>query len=666
MRPAPTLFVVTLALLFAGCGQSDTLLPSDPDADAFGHTPPTQATVAIRDQRVKDLPLTSSSDREDAIRGLVAREDVLEIPGSGDRLVWNRPAYDFIEGPAPDSVNPSLWRQAELNNLHGLFEVTPGVHQVRGYDLANMSLIEGERGFIVVDPLGSAETGAAALAFARKHLGNKPVTAVILTHSHVDHFGGTSGIVSREEIASGSVRIIAPAGFLHEATSENLLAGPAMSRRAAFMYGFRLARSPRGHLDSGLGKEPGRGNTTIMPPTHVIDRTPQAMTLDGVRFVFQYAPESEAPAELMFYLPEKKAFCGAEVVSRTMHNLYTLRGAKVRDALRWSGYIDEALELFGREAEVAFASHHWPTWGNERIQTYLKRQRDTYKYIHDQTLRLANAGYTSQEIADALELPPSLRPHLGNRGYYGTVRHNAKAVYQAYFGWYDANPAHLDPLAPADAAARYVEAMGGAAPVLEKAQAAFDRGDYRWTAMLLDHLVFAEPANTEARALLARTYDQLGYQAESAPWRDVYLSGAYELRHGPPPADAPSPLEGAAELVKHIPVARFFDAMAARLNGPDASDENVTINLVFTDLNESHVLSIENAVLHHWQREPAADAAATIRLTHGFFLRLLLGQTGLREMVFSDELEVEGSRLELMGFFSLFDPMAPNFPIVTP
>ncbi len=661
MSRAPTRLALVLASLLAACGgeEAPPPLPSAPDADAHGHTAPTAATLAAREARVAGLPLGDPQDREDATRGLVARDEALD-------LVWDRPAYDFVEGDAPDSVNPSLWRQAELNNLHGLFEVVPGIHQVRGYDLANMSLIEGETGWIVVDPLGSKETGTAALALARKHLGDKPVRAVILTHSHVDHFGGALGVVTPADVSRGDVRIVAPRGFLHEATSENLLAGPAMARRAAFMYGFRLPRSPRGHLDSGLGKEPGRGSTTILPPTDLVDRTPLEMTLDGVRFVFQYAPESEAPAELMFYLPEHKAFCGAEVVSRTMHNLYTLRGAKVRDALRWSGYVDEALQLFGAKAEVAFASHHWPTWGNERIRAYLKRQRDTYKYIHDQTLRLANAGYTAQEIADALELPPSLRPHFGNRGYYGTVRHNAKAVYQAYFGWYDANPAHLDPLAPADAALRYVAAMGGGATVLEKAQATFDRGEYRWTAMLLDHLVFAEPANDGARALLARTYDQLGYQAESAPWRDVYLSGAYELRHGPPPADAPSPLAGAEAMVRHIPVARFLDAMAARLNGPDAADQEVTVNLVLTDLGETHVLAIENAVLHHWQREPAPNAVATIQLTHGFLLRLLLGQTGLREMIFSDELDVEGSRLELLGFFSLFDPMTPNFPIVTP
>ena len=497
--PQPNRFHALLLFLFAALAcvsPSPTLAPENPLSNGEGFTAPTPTTRAVLAERVQDLPLDDRSDFEAASRGLIGREDKLEIPrNKGRGLVWDRSAYDFLDGELPDSVNPSLWRQAQLNNIHGLFEVAPGIHQVRGYDLANMTLIEGDTGWIVVDPLGSAETGAAALALARKHLGPKEVKAVVLTHSHVDHFGGILGVVDPQDVASGKVRVIAPEGFLGEATSENLLAGPAMSRRAAFMYGFRLGRGPRGHLDSGLGKEPGRGTTTILPPTEHVNRTPQEMDLDGVRFVFQYAPETEAPAELMFHLPKWKAFCSAEVTTRTMHNLYTLRGAKVRDALRWSDAIDQALTLFGDETELLFASHHWPTWGHEEVVGYLKRQRDTYKYIHDQTLRLANAGLTPREIAEELDLPASLRPHFANRGYYGTVRHNAKAVYQWYFGWYTANPAKLDPLPPVEMATRTVEAMGGAVAVLAKGEAAFAAGDYRWTASLLDHLVFTEPEN---------------------------------------------------------------------------------------------------------------------------------------------------------------------------
>jgi alkyl sulfatase BDS1-like metallo-beta-lactamase superfamily hydrolase len=486
---------------------------------------------------------------------------------------------------------------------------------------------------------------------------------VIFTHSHLDHFGGIEGVITVDEIAKRKVPVVAPTRFLEEATSENVLAGIAMRRRAEFMYGLRLPRGPRGHVDTGLGKAPAVGSIGMAAPTELIGKTPTELVLDGVRFVFQYTPESEAPAEMTFYLPEKKAFCSAEIVTHTMHNLYTLRGAKVRDALRWSGYIDEALVRFG-DAEVMFASHSWPIWGNTRIADYLAKQRDTYKYIHDQTLRLANKGATSREIAEQLELPSSLRPSFGNRGYYGTVRHNAKAVYQWYFGWYDGNPANLDPLPPAEAGAKYVEFMGGAAAVLEKAQVSVDAGDYRWAATVLDHLVFAEPGNTQARELLARCYDQLGYRAESGPWRDVYLSGAFELRHGEPTDSAG--LSGAAQLLRYTPLDRFFDSMAARLDGPKADGEKLAVNFVFTDMGESYRLWIENAVLHHRRGEPDPNANVTVHMTKSLLLRLALGQAGVRELVFSKEIDVDGSRTDLLRFFSLLDAPDPNFAIVRP
>jgi alkyl sulfatase BDS1-like metallo-beta-lactamase superfamily hydrolase len=609
------------------------------------------------------LPLADRGDFDAAERGLIARDPDLVIRAADGRVVWNMKAFDFVHGEAPASVNPSLWRQAQLNNRHGLFEVVDGIYQVRGYDLSNMSLIRGRAGWIVVDPLTSRETATAALAMARAHLGDDPIVAVILTHSHIDHFGGIRGVVSEEDVASGKVRVIAPLGFVEEATSENVLAGVAMGRRASFMYGFDLERSPRGHVDSGLGKSPARGEFGVLPPTDLIDRTPQPMEIDGVHFVFQYAPESEAPAELTFYLPDRKTFCGAEVVSRNMHNLYTLRGAKVRDALKWSGYIGEAIHLFG-DVEVLFASHHWPTWGNERVIDYLKKQRDTYKYIHDQTLRLANAGYTSQEIAEKLELPESLRTSFPNRGYYGTVRHNSKAVYQWYFGWYDGNPAHLNPLPPAAAATKYVEYMGGAAEVLKKARQAFERGEYRWVAMVLDHVVFADPDNREARELLAQTYDQLGYQAEAAPWRDVYLTAALELRHGG--GGTALDIGAAIDLLRHMPVDRFFDSMAARIDGPAAEGKHLKINFIFTDLGESYVLEIDNAVLNYRKGEPDPDADVSLKLTREFWLNLATGQAGLRQMIFSDDLDVDGSRLDLLSFFSLMETPRGDFNIVTP
>ena len=609
------------------------------------------------------LPLTDQQDFDDARRGLVGRDDELRVVAGDGKPVWDVSAYAFENGAAPSSVNPSLWRQAQLNREHGLFQVAEGIYQVRGYDLSNLSLIRGRSGWIVVDPLTAEETARAALTLARKYLGDLRVVAVILTHSHVDHFGGIDAVLPADAEARKGIEIVAPKNFMEEATSENVLAGIAMGRRATYMYGSRLPRSARGHVDSGLGKAPAIGALGIAAPTTVVDHTPQEITIDGVRFIFQYVPESEAPAELTFYLPDVSAFCGAEIVSHTMHNLYTLRGAKVRDALKWSGYIDEAIDLFGAQ-EVVFASHHWPVWGNARVLDYLRKQRDTYKYIHDQTLRLANAGHTPQEIAEELRLPQALDKSFANRGYYGTVRHNSKAVYQAYFGWFDGNPASLDPLPPAAVADKYVEAMGGASEVLEKGRKAFDSGDYRWAATLLNHLVFSLPDNAEARALLALTYEQLGYQAESGPWRDFYLTGADELRHGP--GESALRLTAAAALLRRMPLERFFDSLAVRIDGPKADGKNLTLNFIFTDVGESYVLTLANAVLHHKRRDADPNADVTVRITKELLIRLATKQAGLKETIFSNELDVDGSRMALLSFFSLIEEPNPKFAIVTP
>jgi alkyl sulfatase BDS1-like metallo-beta-lactamase superfamily hydrolase len=649
------------------CGREE-VAPSRPTddgaADAQGHSAPTRFTEEANAAVARALPLEDPQDFEDARRGLVASEEVLVAgPGERGRPIWDSAEYAFVTGDAPASVNPSLWRQAKLNGIHGLFEVVEGVYQVRGFDLSNLTLIRGATGWIAVDPLTSRETAAAALAFARRHLGDAPIVALILTHSHVDHFGGIEAILPESAAERASLRIVAPRGFTEEATRENVLAGIAMGRRASFMYGMPLARSPRGHVDTGLGKAPAIGTLGFAEPTDLVDRTPQEMTIDGVPFVFQFAPSSEAPAELTFYLPEKKAFCSAELATHTLHNLYTLRGAKVRDALLWSGYLDDAITRFG-DAEVAFASHHWPVFGNERALTHLAKHRDAFKFLHDQTLRLANGGATPREIAEELEFPASLANHFAVRGYYGTIRHNAKAVYQNYFGWYDANPANLDPLPPVEEATRYVEAMGGAAEVLRRAREAYDRGEYRWVATLVNHVVFADPKNRDAHALLADAYDQLGYQAEAGPWRDVYLSGAHELRHGitarPPSAAA------ATEVLRHLPADAFFEAMASRLNGPEADGKSLRLNFTFTDLGENWVLSLDDSVLHARQRDPDPNAAATVKLTRDFLVKLATQQAGLREMLFSDDLAVEGSRLELLSFFSLLDSPDGRFPIVTP
>lgn len=658
--------LAALALLSPACSK-------EPDAPSFdaagaapdvaGNTAPTAATKASNQAVAAALPLSDPQDFEDARRGLIASDPALRVLGPRGDPIWDMPAYDFVEGPAPPSVNPSLWRQAKLNNIHGLFEVTEGVHQLRGFDLANMTLIDGGTGWIVVDPLTAEETAGAALAFARKHLGDKQVSAVIFTHSHVDHFGGILGVLSAEEAKARQVPIIAPEHFIEEATSENILAGVTMGRRSLFMYGPRLPRGERGHVGSGLGKAPAYGTVGILEPTVIVDQTPTELTIDGVRFVFQNAPGSEAPSELTFYLPDRKTYCGAEVVSHNMHNLYTLRGAKVRDALRWSAYIDEIIELFG-EAEIYFGSHHWPIWGNERIVAFLEKQRDTYKFIHDQTMRLALMGLTPREIAEQLELPEALRTSFSNRGYYGTVRHNAKAVYQRYFGWYDGNPANLDPIPPEEAGTKYVELAGGAENVLDQAQTAFDRGEYRWVAELLNHLVFADPSHGDAKELLAKTYDQLGYQAESGPWRDVYLNGALELRHGGP--DKGVDLATALDMLQHAPIGRFLDAMAARLDPSKAAGKKTKINLVFTDIDETYVLELDRSVLRHYPRAPDDDANATLNVTQALFLEMLVGNAGLKETLFGDDLRVEGSVLDLLGFFRLFETATGTFNVVTP
>ncbi len=653
-------------LMLSGCTKeaaAPAFDPGDPAPDVAGNTAPSSQTTSNNAAVAARLPLDDQQDFDDARRGLVASDPDLRVMGSAGTPIWDMPAYGFVDGDAPASVNPSLWRQAKLNNIHGLFKVTEGIHQLRGHDLANMTLIDGDTGWIVVDPLTSEETARAALAFARQHLGDKAVSAIIFTHSHVDHFGGVLGIVSAEEVAQRSIPIIAPVGFLDEATSENIIAGITMGRRSLYMYGPRLPRGERGHVGSGLGKGPAFGTVGILPPTTIISETPTRMTVDGVKLVFQNAPGSEAPAEHTFYLPDRKAFCGAEVVSHNMHNLYTLRGAKVRDALKWAGYIDEIIELFG-EAEVYFGSHHWPIWGNARIIDFLEKQRDMYKYIHDQTLRLALLGYTPREIAETIELPEALQQSFPNRGYYGTVRHNAKAVYQRYFGWYDGNPANLNPLPPAEAGAKYVELAGGAANLLENAQSAYDAGEYRWAAEVLNHLVFANPKDEDAKSLLAKVYDQLGYQAESGPWRDSYLTAAFELRHGGP--DVGVDLASAVDMLKHAPLDRFLVAMAARLNPEKAEGKEMIVNLVFSDVGTSFVLELQNSVLRHYERDPNPNASVTLKITKDLFLRMMAGTAGIKDTLFGDDLEVEGSKLDLVSFFRLLDKPTGTFNIVTP
>lgn len=657
----PVSFSLLTTVLY-GCGNADEVAGEN----AQGFTAPSDQTISGNRALQGKLPKDNDSDYESAMRGFIGtlQGPKALINNAQGQPVWNLDEYGFIGEEVPSSANPSLWRQASLNNIHGLFKVTERIYQVRGFDLANMTIIQGRTGWIIVDPLTAEETAAAAMALAREHLGDAPVLAVIFTHSHIDHFAGVWGVISKQDYAAGKVRVIAPEGFMEEATSENIIAGIAMSRRASYMYGRRIPRDSRGHIDSGLGKSPAYGTFGIAEPTEIIDTTGQRLDIDGLEFVFQNAPGSEAPAELTFAIPELSAYCGAEVATRTLHNLYTLRGAKVRDALKWSAYIDEMISL-SKDSDVYFASHHWPVWERDNIVNYLQLHRDSYKYIHDQTVRLFNNGFTSREIAEQLQLPPALAQAYSNRGYYGTVKHNSKAVYQAYLGWYDANPANLDPLPPEQAGKRYVELAGGAQALLENAQRSFDGGDYRWAAELLSHLVFAQPDNRAAKSLLAQTYDQMGYQAESAPWRDVYLSAAYELRHGTPdePQVDMAALQG---ILEQTPVDKFFQTMSVRLDADKARDVDRKVAVTFTDLDQTFLLTVKNSVMYHQHGGDLTGVDATLRLTRDLFTRMLIGTVGLRETLTSDEIELEGSLVQLLRFFSLFETPDSEFNIVTP
>jgi len=657
-----SIIVGLMALGLGACGQPDA--PSQ--ANQNGHTAPSAHTISINQKAAQVLKHLDPMDFTEAQKGFIARPNRLDILGPDGVSIYDQNAWDFIQGEAPDSVNPSLWRQEKLNNHYGLYKVRDSIYQLRGFDIANMTLIKGELGWVVVDPLGSKESARAAMAFAEQHLGKINISAIIFTHSHIDHFAGVQGITSVQEVKTKQIPIIAPQGFVEASTQENVMAGIAMRRRTDFAYGQLLAKDERGHVGLGLGKQNALGSLGIIPPTITVDHTHQSMQLDGIDFIFQYTPESEAPAELTFYLPQFKAFCGAELVSRNQHNVYTLRGAKVRDALAWSGFIDEALQIFG-EADTFFASHHWPIWGQTRIHEFLKGQRDTYKYIHDQTLRMANAGLTPLEIADELTLPDSLANQAANRGYYGTVSHNSRAVYQAYFGWFDGNPANLNPLPPVQSGEHYVQALGGDENVMKLAQQAYDDGEYRWGATLLNHLVFAQPGHQGARNLLAKNYDQLGYQAESGPWRGIYLTGALELRHGYQIKE--TDLSTAKDLILHTPLSSLLNALEVNLNGPKAQGVSLNVQINFTDIQQKYDLWLENSVLHHTLLDKDSEAVtsnAQLDISYDLFINVILGKAKLKDLLFGDELSVSGSTLDLLRFFALLDKPSADFAIVEP
>jgi alkyl sulfatase BDS1-like metallo-beta-lactamase superfamily hydrolase len=626
---------------------------------ASNHTQTTNAAV------LDALPFQDRQSFADAGRGFIASIDPVTIHRDGsDRPVYDLSGLAFLRDEAPATVNPSLWRQAQLNaGHHGLFEITDGLYQVRSFDIANMTLIRGNSGWIIVDPLTSTEASSTALQLANKHLGERPVVAVLYTHSHVDHFGGALGVVDPADAASGKVAVIAPEHFVDEALSENVLAGNVMGRRATFMYGNLLPSSPAGFVSTGLGAALSMGSTGFVPPNDVIRETGEMRTIDGIEFEFQMTPGTEAPAEFVFFLPQHKALCMSEITSHHLHNVYTLRGAQVRDALAWSRQIHESIERYGDKLEIQFACHHWPIWGREDAIAYLQSQRDLYKYIHDQTLRLANHGFTKEEIAEQVELPASLGQKFHNRGYYGSLHHNVCAVYVKYLGHFDGNPANIHKHPPVAAGQRYLDFMGGSAAVIEKARNSFTEGDYRWVAEVVNHVVMAEPDNIEARALQADALEQLGYQAESAVWRNFYLTGALELRRELTTATS---FQASAGMARGIPMPNMFEAMAVRLNGPAAEGLVLKLNLNFPDINESYLLTIENSVLHAFPNTSAEDAAATLTLESLDFKQLMMGISDGAKLLGEGKMQVDGDLMALASLTGLFDQFERRFPIVTP
>jgi alkyl sulfatase BDS1-like metallo-beta-lactamase superfamily hydrolase len=626
-------------------------------------TAPKPATLATRERNAGPTEAFDPADFERASRGLVAQHPTGVIEAAGG-VVWDVRRYDFVApgAPSPDTVNPSLWRQAQLNAVHGLFEVAPGLWQVRGYDISNISFVAGDTGWIVIDPLTAEPCARAALELADRHLGARPVVAVIYTHSHADHFGGVLGVTTPADVAAGRCRVIAPEHFLREAIAENVIAGYAMARRAMYQFGPLLPAGPRGHVDCGLGKAIPFYPPGLIAPTEEVTATGQELVVDGVRMVFQLTPEAEAPAEMNFFFPDRGWLCTAENCTHTFHNLVPIRGAQVRDALKWSRYIGEAIELFGAGAEVSFASHHWPRWGNGDVLGFLRLQRDLYRWVHDQTMRHANHGLTAVEIAEALELPPELRAQGHTTGYYGHLAHNVKAVYQRYLSWYDGNPANLWRLPPAEAGRRYVELAGGADRLVAAARASYDAGDYRWVAEVLNHVVFADPGNVEARELQADTFEQLGYQAESATFRNAYLTGAHELRNGTLPARP----AGRSGYLDAMTTGQWFDALAVRLRSEDVGGIRAVVNWQLTDLDERWVLELSNRTLHATAGRHDPAAGATVTTTRPALWALGEGGADLDQLVSRGEACLEGDPAAVTAVFGHLDTFMTQFPVVEP
>ncbi len=622
--------------------------------------PPSPETLTSQARALAAAPMGDTQDEAFAAHGFIAgRSDPL-IKTADGRTVWDLGAFNFLKGPAPGTVNPSLWRHAGLMARSGLFQVSDRIWQVRGFDLANITFVKGDTGWIIIDTLGSTETARAALDLANETLGKRPIHAVIYTHPHADHFGGAGGLITAEDAASGRVQVIAPKGFMASAVGENIIAGPAMQRRAVYQFGVALPKSALGQLNSGIGPGLASGTASLIAPNREIDPAGETLVVDGVRMVFEFTRGTEAPVEMNIDFPDWRIVDMAENANATQHNILTPRGALVRDAKTWADDLTEALDRFG-DSTVLITSHGWPRFGSAYIREYLGKQRDYYAYLHDQTVRLMNDGLNGDEIAAALTLPPALAKEWYDRPYYGSLSFNSRAVYQYYMGWYDANPVHLAPLPPADAGRKYVAAMGGGVKVLSLAQRAFDEGDYTWAAELLNRLVFAAPEDKAATALLARCYDQLGYQTENSLWRNMYLSAASELESGPFQAKGAS----ASGLAAALSTAELFDLMAVRLDGVKAADVDLKLEFVFPDRGEQTYVTIKNGVLIHRPIPAPGPVDATLTVNRADFMASLLGGVSLAPKVASGAAKISGQPGAFVKFLTLLEKPRANFPIVT-
>lgn len=615
-------------------------------SDANGPKAASEHTRALNEQAAV-MPFDDPGDLDRATRGLIATHETGTLEYDG-RVVWETASYDFMRGdaPAPDTVHPGLWRQGQLNNIHGLFEVADGVWQARGYDLSNITFLDTDDGWLIIDPLTTAGTAAGCLELANRTLGERPVSAVIYTHSHIDHYGGVLGVTTPDAVAEGDVRVIAPDGFMREVVNENVIAGPMMGRRAMFQFGPLLPIGPQGQVDAGLGKRTPSGPAGLIAPTEIVTETGAELEVGGLRIIFQNTPDAEAPAEMNFFFPDKSLLCMAENCTHNMHNLYPIRGAQTRDALAWSKYIHEALRLWGDQTDTMFSTHHWPRFGRADVAQFLELQRDVYRWLHDQTMRRANAGMVPSEIAEDLSLPDVFGDHSHVQGYYGTVSHNAKAVYTKYLGWYDGNPANLNPLPPEPSAERYVDYMGGADEILRRARESFDAGEYRWVTQVVNHVIFADPTNLEARQLQADAFEQMGYQSESATWRNAYLQGAQELRDG----YLEFPLAMGRQIGHAMTAEQLIDTIGMRFDPEAFGHEAARINLHLTDLDEHHVIGVARMAVHHDPDTTDAAADVSLTTTRSTLVHILGTIVTLDDAVTAGDAEVEGEAALLSDF----------------